>query len=125
MSDRISQAIVMAHGLATVYRRYGSGRTVVLLGAPDAVALALSASFLVIVPEVPLEVSHVTMAVWLGGIYDGLGIVAATIVTTPALAEAAARLREDAPERVQDVIIYDHAAPDAAGLREAVERSFG
>ncbi len=49
--DRISTAMVMANGLATVYRRWGSGRTVLLLGASEAVALALGDWFRVIVPQ--------------------------------------------------------------------------
>src|SRR3989454_4997607 len=52
--DRISTAMVMADGLATIYRRWGSGRTVLLLGVSEAIALALGDSFRVIVPELPL-----------------------------------------------------------------------
>src|SRR2546423_875080 len=125
---RVSTAMVMANGLATIYRRWGSGRTVLLLGinrdARDALAVALSPSFRVIVPNVPLLVSDLGAAAWLGGVYDGLGIDAATIVTTPVLADVAFQLRQDAPDRVNAVLITDFARPDIAWLRQAIERAF-
>ena len=119
--DRISTAMVMADGLATIYRRWGSGRTVVLLGASDGVALALGAAYRVIVPAVPLRFSELGAAGWLCGVYDGLGIAEATIVTTPALQDAAMSFAQYAPDRVKGIIIADASTAD---LRAAVERSF-
>jgi pimeloyl-ACP methyl ester carboxylesterase len=123
MPNRISTAVVMANGVATTYRRWGSGPTVVLLGASEGVALALGASYRVIVPDVPLVFSELGAAGWLCGVYDGLGIAEATIVTTPALQDAAKSVARDAPDRVKGVIIAD-ATADLAELRAAVERSF-
>jgi len=124
MPNRISTAVVLANGVATTYRRWGSGPTVVLLGASDGVALALGASYRVIVPDVPFVFSELGAAGWLGGVCDGLGIAEATIVTTPALYDAAISLAHDAPERVKGVIIADAPTADLADLRAAVERSF-
>ena len=123
-TDRVSTAVVMANGVETTYRRCGSGRTVLLLGASEAVALALGASFRVIVPEVPFGFPDAATAGWLGGVCDGLGIAEAAIVATPALRDAASQFAQEAPDRVKGVIIADSSAPDLAGLRAAVERSF-
>ena len=87
--DRISTAMVMADGLATIYRRWGSGRTLLLLGVSEASALALGDSFRVIVPELPLDYSDPGATRWLGGVCEGLGIAEAAIVATPALRDAA------------------------------------
>ncbi len=122
--DRISTAMVMANGLATVYRRWGSGRTVLLLGASEAVALALGDWFRVIVPELPLGLSDIGAARWLGGVCEGLGIAEAAIVATPASRDAASQFAQEAPDRVKGVIIPDSPAPDAAVLRAALERIF-
>lgn len=122
--DRISTAMVMANGLATPYRRWGSGRTVLLLGTSEATAVALGDSFRVILPELPLGFSALAAAEWLGGVYEGLGITEAAIVATPVLAAAAWQLRQEAPERVKGIFIVDISTPNAAGLREAVRRSF-
>ena len=124
MPARISIAVVMADGVATTYRRYGSGRTVLLLGGSEAMALALSASFRVIVPEPPVRFSGAGAADWLGGVCDGLGIGEAAIVATPALRDVASQFAQAAPERVKGVIIADSATLDVAGLQAAVEHSF-
>src|SRR5437773_12268859 len=122
--DRISTAMVMANGLATVYRRWGSGRTVLLLGASEAVALALGDWFRVIVPELPLGLSGLGAARWLGGVCEGLGIAEAAIVATPASSDAALQFAHDAPDRVRGVIIADSSATGPAVLRAAVEGIF-
>ena len=122
--DRISTAMVMANGLATVYRRWGSGRTVLLLGASEAVALALGDWFRVIVPELPLGLSGLGAARWLGGVCEGLGIAEAAIVATPASRDAASQFAQEAPDRVKGVIIADSSATDPAVLRAAVEGIF-
>jgi len=124
MADRVSIAVVMANGVATTYRRWGSGRTVLLLGASDSVALALGAWFRVIAPDIPLGLSDAGAVCWLGGVYEGLGIAEAAIVAVPALRNAAARFAQDAPDRVKGVIIADCSTADGAELRSAVERSF-
>ncbi len=122
--DRISTAMVMADGLATIYRRWGSGRTLLLLGVSEASALALGDSFRVIVPELPLDYSDPGAARWLGGVCEGLGIAEAAIVATPALRDAALQFARDAPDRVRGVIIADSSATDPAVLRAAVEGIF-
>src|SRR5256885_13764769 len=122
--DRISTAMVMANGLATVYRRWGSGRTVLLLGASEAVAIALGDWFRVIVPELPLGLSDLGAARWLGGVCEGLGIAEAAIVASPALQDAASRFAQDAPDRVRGVIIADSSATGPTVLRAAVEGIF-
>ena len=114
----------MANGVETTYRRCGSGRTVLLLGAPEAIALALGTSFRVIVPEVPLHFADASATRWLGGVCDGLGIDEATIVATPAMMNTASQFAQDAPDRVKAVIVADATTLDLAGLRAAVERSF-
>ena len=121
---RVSIAMVMANGLATPYRRWGSGRTVLLLGTSEATAVALGGAFRVIVPELPLGFSEPAAADWLGGIYEGLGITQAAIVTTYALARAAGQLQHEVPERVTGIFIVDISTPDVTGLRTAVQRSF-
>lgn len=122
--DRISIAVVMAHGVATTYRRWGSGRTVVLLGVSEAIAVALGASFRVIVPDVPPRFSDLDAAGWLGGVCDGLGIAEAAIVAEPALRHAALQFAHDAPDRVKGVVISDSSAPELDRIRAAVELSF-
>src|SRR6266550_6681790 len=129
--DRISTAMVMADGLATIYRRWGSGRTLLLLGVSDlllgvseASALALGDSFRVIVPELPLDFSDPGATRWLGGVCEGLGIAEAAIVATAALRDAALQFAHDAPDRVRGVIIADSSATDPAVLRAAVEGIF-
>ena len=124
MSGRVSIAVVMANGVATTYRRWGSGRTVLLLGVSESVALALGASFRVIVPELPFRSSDAGAVRWLAGVYEGLGIVEAVIVAVPALRNAATRFAQDAPDRVKGVLIADCPTADVAELRSAVERSF-
>jgi len=124
MSNRFSIAVVMADGVATTYRRWGSGRIVVLLGASESVALGLGDSFRVIVPELPLGLSDAGTVRWLGGVYEGLGIAEAVIVAVPALRNAATRFAQDAPDRVRGVLIADCPTADVAELRSAVERSF-
>jgi len=121
---RVSTAMVMVNGLATPYRRWGSGPTVLLLGTAEATAVALASSFRVIVPELPLGFSEPGAAEWLGGIYEGLGITKAAIVTTCDLARAAGQLHHEAPERVTGIFIVDIMTPDVTGLRKAVQRSF-
>ena len=125
MANRISTAVVMANGVATTYRRWGSGPTVVLLGVSDGIGLALGAAYRVIVPDVPLQFSELGAAGWLCGVYEGLGIAEATIVTTPALRDAALSVARDAPDRVKGVIIADASTVDPDELRTAVEQSFG
>ena len=116
--------MVMADGLATIYRRWGSGRTVLLLGVSEAIALALGDSFRVIVPELPLGFPDGGAARWLGGVCEGLGIAEAAIVATPASGDAASQFAQEAPDRVRGVIIPDSPAPDPAVLRAALERIF-
>jgi len=125
MPNRVSTAVVLADGVATTYRRCGSGQTVLLLGASEAVALALSESFRVIVPDVPVGLSAEAAARWLGGVCEGLGILAAVIVATPVWREAATRFAQDAPDRVKGVIVADSGAAELAELRAAVERRVG
>jgi len=124
MRNRTSTAVVMTNGLATVYRRWGSGRTVLLLGVSEAIALALGDSFRVIVPELPLGFSDFAAAQWLGDVCEGLGIVGAVIVAEAALRDAASQFANDAPELVTGVIVVDLQARDVAGIRAAVERAF-
>ncbi len=78
--DRVSTAVVMANGVEMTYRRCESGRMVLVLGASEAIALALGASFRVIMPEMPFRFSDAAAAGWLGGVCDGLGIAEAVIV---------------------------------------------
>jgi pimeloyl-ACP methyl ester carboxylesterase len=114
----------MADGVATRYRRNGVGRTVVVLGA-EHVAGALARSYRVIVPELPGGPSSTTAGAvtrWLSGVFDGLGIEVAVIVTTPILADAVASFAEAAPDRVRGVVL---AAGDPADLAAAVARVFG
>lgn len=122
--DRISTAMVMADGLATIYRRWGSGRTLLLLGVSEAIALALGDSFRVIVPELPLDYSDPGATRWLGGVCEGLGIAEAAILATPALRDAALQFAHDAPDRVRGVIIADSSATGPAVLRAAVDGIF-
>src|SRR6266566_1474876 len=122
--DRISTAMVMADGLATIYRRWGSGRTVLLLGVSEVIALGLGDSFRVIVPVLPLGFPDGGAARWLGGVCEGLGIAEAAIVATPASRDAASQFAQEAPDRVRGVIIPDSPAPDPAVLRAALERIF-
>ena len=121
----MSTAMLMANGLATVYRRWGSGRTVVLLGVSETtIAAALGDSFRVIVPELPLGLSDLGAVQWLADVCEGLGIVEAVIVAGPTLRAAASQFAQDAPERVAGVIIVDLSAGDMPGVRAAVEQSF-
>ena len=124
MPNRISTAMVLANGLATVYRRWGSGRTVLLLGTSEAMALALGDSFRVIVPELPLGFPGGGAARWLSGVCEGLGIAEAAIVATPAMRDAALQFAQDAPDRVRGVIIADSSATGPAVLRAAVDGIF-
>jgi pimeloyl-ACP methyl ester carboxylesterase len=122
-TDRVTTAVVLADGLATTYRRSGSGPTVVLLGA-DAAAPTLARSYRVITPEVPplLDGTPEGSARWLSGVLDGLGIEAAVIVATPATAAAVALFAEGAPDRVKGVIVTTGVEAD---LSTAVARCFG
>ena len=124
MRNHSSTAVVMTNGLATVYRRWGSGPTVLLLGVSEAIALALGDSFRVIVPELPLGFSDLDGAQWLGDVCEGLGIIEAVIVAEVALRDAASQFAQDAPERVRGVISVDLSARDWAGIRAAVARVF-
>lgn len=124
MPNRISTAVILANGIATPYWRCGSGPVVLALGAPDAVALALSEWFRVIVPEVPSDFSDVSTVRWLGGVYEGLGLAEAAIVAVPALREAATGFAQAAPDRVKGVIIADFRTDDITDLRTAVEHAF-
>jgi len=124
MRNRTSTAVLTTKGLTTVYRRWGSGRTVLLLGVSEALALALGDSFRVIVPELPLGFSDFEAAQWLGDVCEGLGIVDAVIVAEAALRDAASQIAKDAPERVTGVLIVDLSTRDGAGIRAAVERAF-
>jgi len=105
MRNRISTAMVMANGLATVYRRWGSGRTVLLLGIPESIALTLGDSYRVIVPELPLGFSDLVAARWLSGVFEGLGIAEATIIAAPEFRDAVWEFAHDAPDRVKGVFI--------------------
>lgn len=125
MPHRISTALVLANGIATPYTRCGAGPTVLLLGGPEAIALALSEWFRVIVPEVPFDFSGVDAVRWLGGVYEGLGIAEAAIVAGPALIDAAMGFSQAAPDRVKGVIVADFANSDVAEVRRAVEQAFG
>src|SRR5207249_7748363 len=98
--DRISTAMVMADGLATIYRRWGSGRTVLLLGVSEAIALALGASFRVIVPELPPGFPDGGAARGRGGACVGLGSAEAATFASPALGVAASRFAQDVPSPV-------------------------
>lgn len=123
-AGRFTVAVVMADGVATRYRRCGVGPTVVVLGA-EPVVDALPGSFKVIAPEVPLHLSDTSAggrARWLSGVFDGLGIDVAVIVTTPMLADAVALFADGAPDRVKGVIL---AAGDPAEAPAAVGRCFG
>src|SRR5256885_16905778 len=95
---RISTAMVMANGLATVYRRWGSGRTVLLLGASEAVALALGDWFRVIVPELPLGLSVLGAAPWPCGASEGALLPAAAILALPASTAAVRQVGHAAPD---------------------------
>src|SRR5437667_11430246 len=117
--DRISTAMVMADGLAPIYRRWGSGRTLLLLGVSEAIALALGDSFRVIVPELPLDYSDPGAARWRGGGCEGLGIAEAAIVATPAWRDAALQFAHEAPDRVRAAIIAGSSATGPAGVRAA------
>lgn len=125
MAHRISTAVILANGIATPYWRCGSGPTVVLLGAPEAIALALSEQFRVIVPAVPSAFSDVDAVQWLGGVVEGLGIAEAAIVAAPTLGEAATGFARAAPDRVKGVFVADGTTDDFADLRRAVEQAFG
>jgi len=117
-------AIVMADGVATQYRRWGAGPTVVVLGV-EPVVETLAGSYRVIAPEIPPHLPDPTAAGrarWLSGVFDGLGIEAAVIVTAPAQAEAVALFAAGAPDRVKRVL---SAAGDQAELLTAVVRSLG
>jgi pimeloyl-ACP methyl ester carboxylesterase len=114
----------MADGVGTRYRRCGVGPTVVVLEA-EPVVDALAGSFRVIAPEAPLHLADTTAAGrarWLSGVFDGLGIEVAVIVTTPMLADAVGLFADGAPDRVKGVVL---AAGDPAGTRAAVGRCFG
>src|SRR5207247_11425695 len=105
--DRISTAMVMADGLATIYRRWGSGRTLLLLGVCEAIALALGASFRVIVPELPLGFPGGGAARWLSRLCAGLGIAEAAIVASPELRDASSRSAQGVTDRARGVIVGD------------------
>jgi len=124
MANRISTAVILANGIATPYWRSGSGPVVVLLDAPETIALALSEWFRVIVPEVPSDFDGVDAVRWLGGVYEGLGIAEAAIVAVPALSDAALGFAQAAPDRVKGVIVDDFATADITDLQRAVERAF-
>ena len=122
-ADRVTTAVVMADGVATRYRRCGAGPTVVVLGA-ELVVDALARSYRVIRPAVPPHLSDTIAgerARWLSGVFDGIGIDVAVVVTTPILADAVALFAEGAPDRVKGVIL---AAGDPADLPAAVARLF-
>jgi hypothetical protein len=123
MANRISTAVILANGIATPYWRSGSGPVVVLLDAPETIALALSEWFRVIVPEVPSDFDGVDPVRWLGGVYEGLGIAEAAIVAVPALIDAATGFAQAAPDRVKGVIVADLSA-DITDLQRAIERAF-
>ena len=95
-----------------------------LLGVSEAIALALGASFRVIVPELPLGFPGGGAARWLSGVCEGLGIAEAAIVASPALRDAASRFAQDVPDRVRGVIIADSSATGPAVLRAAVDGIF-
>ncbi|HEY7683213.1 MAG TPA: hypothetical protein VH879_11265 [Gemmatimonadales bacterium] len=123
-ADRVTTAVVMADGVATRYRRSGSGPTVVVLGA-EPVVEPLARSYRVIVPEVPPHLSDTTAggrARWLSGVFDGLGIDVAVIVTAPVLAGAVALFAGGAPDRVKGVL---PAPGNPADLPAAVGRFYG
>jgi pimeloyl-ACP methyl ester carboxylesterase len=124
MRNRTSTAVLTTKGLTTVYRRWGSGRTVLVLGVSEAIPLALADSFRVIVPELPLGLADLAAAQWLGDVCEGLGIGEAVIVAEAALRDAASQFAQDAPERVRGLVIVDLSARDVAGIRAAVERAF-
>ena len=124
MRNRTSIAVVLTRGLATAYRRWGSGRTVLLLGIPDALAVSLGDAFRVIIPELPRGLADSEAAQWLGDVCEGLGITAAVIVTAGVLRDAASRMALEAPERVTGAVDVDPCARDEAAFRAAVERAF-
>lgn len=125
MRNRISIAVVMTRGLATAYRRWGSGRTVLLLGVPEALAASLGDSFRVIVPDLPPHgLADLEGTRWLGDLCEGLGITRAVIVTAGSLGDAASQLAQDAPERVTGVVEIGPCARDAEEFRAAVEHAF-
>jgi len=123
MANRISTAVILANGIATPYWRSGSGPVVLLLGAPQEIASALSEWFRVIVPDAPADFSAVDAVRWLGGVYEGLGIAEAAIVAVPALIDAATGFAQADPDRVKGVIVADLSA-DITELQRAVERAF-
>jgi hypothetical protein len=74
---------------------------------------------------VPLHLSDPSAAGrarWLSGVFDGLGIDGAVIVTTPTLADAVGLFADGAPDRVMGVLL---AAGDPARLATAVAAFFG
>jgi hypothetical protein len=115
MVQRITTAVVVADGLETRYLRCGAGRTVVLVARDNRLAIELAASCRVIAPEVPPGMGADSFVLWLRSVFDGLGITAAAIVTTPEFAEAARIFASEEPERVNGVV----------GAGEAIERFIG
>lgn len=108
-SGPVTSAMVLAGGVLTRYRRCGTGPTVVVLGAPDSIRVLVK-SFRVIAPELPStddlpDTSPKARARWLGGVFDGLGIESAVLVTSPDLAAAAARFAAAEPDRVRTVVV--------------------
>jgi hypothetical protein len=124
--ERVASAMVQADGIATQYRRRGSGPTVVVLGV-EAMEPILARSYRVIAPETPspLRLPGITVeqrARWLSGVFDGLGIEVAVIVSAAELAGAADRFAGRVSGRVRGIVVADGRPED---LPAAVARCFG
>jgi|SRR5882724_9039949 len=105
----VSTASLLADGIETRYLRTGAGPTVPLIHpggtAEDDLVLALARRFRVIVPDLPEDGSHPAPPDWLRGVFDGLGIAEAAIVTCPAQVEPVAAFARQEPDRVKGTVM--------------------
>jgi pimeloyl-ACP methyl ester carboxylesterase len=114
------QAVVQVGPVEVAYRRAGAGAPVVLLhdgehGAALAAALfdVLATRFRVIAPDAPpAAAAGVTLARWLRGLIDGLGLERPSIVAAEEVGVAVLAFAMDDPDRVDRLAILRCAGVD-------------
>jgi pimeloyl-ACP methyl ester carboxylesterase len=103
-NERVATARVVADGVATSYRRCGSGPTIVLLTREASDLEPLTQAFRVIAPELPADGPCPD---WLRGVFDGLGITSAGIMCERPFVPAATAFAAQEPDRVRGVVALD------------------
>ena len=128
-----SWAEVRAHDHVTRYRRLGTGRAVLLLGAardgatdrgvPDEepplwpeLSGAIAARFRLIVPEMPAATACADVAVWLADFLEGLGTSGVSVVATDRLCMPALELALRDAEQVARVVLVARGRAEEPGL---------